>query len=143
MAGAIRVEIRGLKELQAKCRGKPFVAEEAKKALVDIGQIGLAAARRFAPVGPTGKTRSMLSAKVNAGPTPRWAVIKTDATATPRRPRARRGKTRYPYSYPKRLEFDPKSKHRDWLKRAIDSTRSGIDSALSAAARRIEARWSV
>ena len=142
MPGIRVVEIKGLAELQAKCRDNSLYERPGKRALQRIAKQAEGVVKRAAPRGQTGRTGGMVFSKVNNRvPGPRWAVVGTKATATPNRPRARGGKTRYPYAYPRRLEFDPKSKHKDWLLRAVQAARGSISGALSQAAREIEAAW--
>ena len=45
-------------------------------------------------------------------------MLGSKATATPKFPGSRGGKTKYPYPYPRLLEYAPKSKYKGWLKKA-------------------------
>ena len=147
MAGDITIELSGLNKTIAKLAANELYYRPIKVALKEIGTIALAVARSDAPEGKTGRLKGRLRSKVNTGPAPRYAVVKTDAAFRASRPRsrggsgARGGKSWYPYPYSRRLEFDPKSPHRDWLKGAIDRARGRISSALSTAARVIESEW--
>ena len=146
MPGVRVVEIRGLAELQAKCKDNSLYERPGKRALQQIAKQAEGIVKRAAPRGPTGKTGGMVFSKVNNRvPGPRWAVVGTKATATPANPytRSRRSgrRTKYPYAYPRRLEFDPKSRHKDWLLRAVQQARGAISGALSQAAKEIEAQW--
>lgn len=132
MAAQITVELSGIRELQAKVTANPVYRAPAKRALSRIGEIGVQAARRHAPKR-SGALADSISYKVNGSPQPLWVVIKVAATRSSRKYRN--------YPYPRRLEFDPKSRHRDWLKRAIEGAFGQMNGALSQAGHEIETEW--
>lgn len=147
MARAIKLEVKldDLRPLLRMLRADELLAESWNAALHEVGRIALSAASAGAPRGKTGELRAKLTYKVQAIPVPRYVVVKTNAThAAPtgrRRANVSGRRWRYPYAYPRRLEFDPRSRHRDWLKRAIERSWSRIGRALDIAARGIESRW--
>lgn len=133
MAGsAYKLRVEGLRELQGKLRGHDLFAAPYREALEESAQAAEDAIRSRAPVD-TGRLKARLTHRLQASPVPRYAVIKTTATRSSAKYRR--------YSYPKRLEFDPKSRHRDWMLRGLMSVRGRVQSALSGAARKIESRF--
>ena len=146
MPGIRVVEIRGLAELQATCKDNSLYERPGKRALMKMAKAAEAVVRQRAPRGQTGQTAAKVFSRVNTRvPGPRWAVVGTKATATPANPYTRKGRagarTRYPYSYPRKLEFDRKSKHKDWLLHAIEAARGRFSGFLAEAAKQIEADW--
>ncbi len=140
--GDYTIKLLGLNRLMKKTAGNAEQRSALKTLLVDIGQVALAAARQKAPHGRTDQLAEKLQYKVNPGPDPRWVVIKTDAMATPKRPGARgTTRTKYPYSYPKLIEFSPKHGHREWLRTAVRGARTKIYPLLKKAGLAIEDRW--
>lgn len=145
MARSRVVEVVGLAEIQRKFKdgGVQLWGPPVKEALEAAGRLGVQAARGTAPKGQTLQLSSKLTYKLSRAMPPRWVVIKTDAVrqapAGGRRSIGARWK--YPYPYPRRLEFDPKSPHKDWLLKAIKSVQGGLNRILSDAARSIEQRW--
>lgn len=134
MAGNIAFRVEGLDTLLDKARPGKLFEEAALESLHEIGKVGEASARQGAPRGKTGRTAARMSYKVSARP--RWVVVKTDAAAP------YKGGRPNPYPYPRRLEFDPKSRHQNWLKSALDRARPRIQQIVSDTASRIERGWS-
>jgi len=127
------VKVVGLRDLQRKARADvlfqpPFREglEEAAKAAADIIRGG-------APSGATGALRAKLTYKLQASPVPRYAVIKTTAT--------RSSKNYRRYSYPKRLEFDPRSKHKDWMLKGLRKARGAVQHILDRTGAKIRGQW--
>lgn len=137
--GTITLKVEGLTELRALIQADEMFKDIAQEALEDVGRLGVNAARAKAPRGETGQLAARLSYKVSKAA--RWVVIKTDAVA--KAPAKKRGGKRskgwkYPYPYPRRLEFDSRSRHKDWLKHAIEPLMPRVEGILKKAAER---RW--
>lgn len=135
MAAAASVTIEGLDKLLKAARKENLVDGPMRLMLEDIGKIGVQAARSKAPKGPTGETAGNLTHQVRA----RSVAVKTEARATPRRPGARKGKTRYPFNYAARVNYDPKSKHNRWLNKAVGG--SQVRKAAERYIKEVERRW--
>jgi hypothetical protein len=60
-------------------------------------------------------------------------VVKTTATSSSRRYRN--------YSYPRRLEFDAKMGHKDWLLRSIRGAHARMVGLIERALKETEGRW--
>ena len=135
MAGTLRlgIEIKGINRLRRNLDGDALLAQPLRQALEVGAAAGQSAAAGRAPRGATGKLGAKLTHRVDKRPVPRYAVVKTTATRTSAKYRR--------YSYPRRLEFDPKSRHKDWFLRAVLSVRPQVEQALRAAAGQIEQRW--
>ena len=135
------IQFKNLKEISAKLDPKELYWPQGKAALHEIGKIGLDSLKRAAPVGQTKQLRDRLTYKVNDIPKPLWVVFKTDATATPRNPGGRGGKTKYPFGYPKRLEYSKKSPHQHWMRDGVRAARPRFRSAINKCAAAIKANW--
>lgn len=135
MAGAIkmRVKVEGVRQLMRKLKADDTLAGPWQHAMKKIGDAGLAAGRGAAPSGPSGQTKALLVSKMQARPVPKWVSVRTTAKRSSRKYRN--------YRYPRRLEYDPKSRHKGWLTNAIKRIGGQIQGALSGAAREIEGRW--
>lgn len=132
MPARIRVEVEGLRELARKAKGDELIAEPWAAAMREIGEAGERAVRAAAPVD-TGRLKGKVRHKVQAKPLPRWVAFRAPAT---------RSSARYKrYPYPKRLEYDPSSRHKGWMKRAVESVRPALSAALAKASREIERKW--
>ena len=129
----LKVEVEGFRKLRRKLNGDALLAEPWSAAMKRVGEIGVAAGRSSAPTGSTGQLRAKLAARVQAKPMPKWAAVRSTATRSSAKYRR--------YGYPKRLEYDPRSRHRGWLRGAINRAWSRIESVLSGAAREIEREW--
>lgn len=134
MAGLkLKVEVQGYRELRRKLRGDDLLAGPWSDAMKKIGEIGVAAGRSAGPRGETGQLVAKLTSRVQAKPMPRWAAVRTTASRSSARYRN--------YRYPKRLEYDPRSKHKGWLRGAINQAWSRIEGVLNGTAREIEREW--
>lgn len=136
------IAFKNIKKVSDKLEPKELYWPQAKATLDEIGRLGVEALKKSAPSGRTHQLRDRITYKVNDIPKPLWVVFKTDATATPKNPGARGGKTKYPFSYPKNLEFSKRSLHQHWMRDGIRATRSRFRSAINKCAARIEADWS-
>lgn len=137
--GTIRFNVRlvGLRELRRKVDNAEelLLAEPWRDAMRELGQLGAGRARAEAPVGLSGRTRSMVYHHEQRRPMPLWSRVGTRARAVSRN---------YPrgYPYPRRTNFDMRSPHFGWLTRAIESVYRLAGPILDRAARQIEKRWS-
>jgi hypothetical protein len=131
----IRVEVKGLKEIQRMLRsgGDELLAEPYREMMDKARKAGEESAQSRAPHA-SGQLRSSITSRLQASAMPRYAVIKTTATRSSRR------YSRYPY--PKRLEFDPRSKHRDWLLKSLERVQGTVQGLVNAMGRKVESRWS-
>jgi hypothetical protein len=123
MASKIEVEVVGLRELIDKVRtDRPFYAPALQSGLAGMGKTLEALVRSRGP-NRGGRLRGAAFSKTSKLPG-KWLVVGTKAAAgksgRSRATKATGRRTRYPYPYPRRLEFDRKSRHRDWLKKLID-----------------------
>ena len=98
-----------------------------------IGQIGEAAGRAAAPVA-SGQLRTSVTHRVMGKKIATAVSIRT--TATRSSPKRRR------YPYPKRLEYDRASRHRQWLTRAVRGSWGRIQAELRRAEQQIQSRFS-
>ncbi len=135
------IQFKNIKKVSDKLEPKALYWPQAKTALNEIGRIGVDGLKRAAPAGRTHQLRDRITFKVNDIPKPLWVVFKTDATATPRNPGARGGKTKYPFSYPKKLEFSKRSPHQHWMRDGVRAARPRFRSAINKCAAAIEANW--
>lgn len=136
MAGGpirLKVTVEGHRELMAKLRADTLLAAPWKGAMERIGTMGLSAARAAAPSGPSGRTKALLISKVQQKPIPKWVAVRSTAKRSSRKYKN--------YRYPRRLEYDPKSRHRGWLQNAIRGVYGRISGILGGAAREIEGKW--
>lgn len=131
----MQVQVQGLDKLRHNAELQELVAPAFHAAMEEIGRIGLTAARGAAPVGATGNLQAKMRTRMQARPIPLWVAIETTAT---------RASAKYPrYSYPTRIEYDPKLHHVNWLVGGIKSVFGRFEGALETAARAIESRWSI
>jgi len=129
----MKVTIVGHKELMRKLRADNTLAPPMRTAYEEIGKIGEAAGRSAAPSGSSGQLRAKLTHRVMGRAVATSVSIRTTAT---------RSSARYKrYPYPKRLEYDPRSRRKGWLRGAIQGAWGRIQGVLSAAERGIEHRW--
>jgi hypothetical protein len=127
------VHVQGLDQLRRNADLQHLVAPAFKMAMEQIAHIGLAVARSAAPVGATGQTQAKMRTRMSHRPLPLWVAVETTAT---------RSSQKYPrYSYPKRLEFDPKLHHAGWMRGGIKGAFGRFETALKSAAKAIESRW--
>ena len=131
----MKVELEGYPELMRKLRSSDeLLGAPWRHAMDRVAEIGVQAGRAAAPVA-TGRLRAKISGKVQAKPVPKWARVKATA-------RAVGGRRHKGYRYPARLEYDPKSRHRGWLRNSIKRAWGRVQGALQGAAREIESNWS-
>jgi hypothetical protein len=147
----LEVEVFGLERLRKKLAPETYegelLAEPWRAAMEGIGVIAQNLAIQAAPIGSgrkAGRTVALMFHKVQAKPMPMWVRIGTTAAAAePRgeRSRVRRGKWRYPYSYPARLNYDPASPIRGWFDQAMKKAVYAAQEVLEVAAKKIEDNW--
>lgn len=132
MVAKIKIEIEGLAELKRKMKADLLLAQPLKEALHQVeGMLGTAF--RGAMPSASGLARSKITTKVSSRPIPTWVRVKTTAT---------RNSSKYKrYRYPGRQEYDPRSRNKGRLTRAVDGVRARLQGVLSTAARKIESRW--
>lgn len=128
----LKVQVEGHKALMKALKTHYTLVPPMYDAYNRIGQIGVEAGRAAAPVA-SGRLRSSLKHRVLGTNVASAVTIRTTAT----RSSARR--KRYPY--PKRLEYDPKSRHKGWLSNAIKANWGRIEVVLRMTERLIEARF--
>lgn len=83
-----------------------------------------------APVA-SGRLVSRMRQRVHNNPIPRYGVVSTTAKNPANG-----------YAYPRRLNFDPRSRWNGWFLRAAETTKPAWEQILRRVAHRIEARWS-
>jgi hypothetical protein len=134
----LTLKIDGLAKLKKNTTEELLVLPWAT-AMRNMAEEGLRAAKAAAPVGPSytghvgGNTLGKLRTRVQARPLPLWARIETTAV------RAWSGHGNY--SYAKRVEWDPKLRHVDWLKNAVISVKDHFEGELRSASKLIESDW--
>lgn len=127
------VKVVGLREVQRKLRWETTLQEPYRETVEAAAAAAERSIRGTAPRGETGQLEAKLTHKISAAPIPRWAIVKTSATRTSKKYRR--------YSYPRRLEFDPHSKHKDWLLKGLLRAKGTIDHLMNDMARKVEQRW--
>lgn len=132
---AFTLRIQGLRELQQRLRreGTELVQAPYRQRLDEAAKAARNIVRQGAP-RDTGKLQDKLIYRVQNAPVPRYAVIKTTATRSSKRYRR--------YSYPSRLEFDPRSTHQNWLLTGITRAAGTVQTILNKLGRDLEGRWS-
>lgn len=141
MAGIIRVNVTvsGLRGLRQHASGDSLIASPFRTAMEDSAARLLSAAKGAAPVAAAtlnrtgGGTRDKFRARVQNKPMPMWLRVETTQT------RSSAGYRNY--SYPKRVEWDPKMRHAGWLRNVLVRQQGGIESELGVCARKIERVW--
>lgn len=135
MAGAIRFRLEGLQRIQKLLRSpdRELWADDYRQMLEESAANVVSAMRPHMPRGATGRLAARLQFRVQKRPIPRWAVVKTTATRSSARYRR--------YSYPRRLEFDPKSRHANFYLTAFKRSAGSVQAAVTAFARKVERRW--
>lgn len=129
MVERVHITVTPLRRMVAALSGNELYAEPWRDAMDAIGKL----ARDFgivrAPVR-SGATVNRMAYRIQQKPVPLWARVQTTA----RNPRNR-------YPYPKRLEYDPRSRHFGWLRGAVQTSRGAWAGILGRAMGAIEARW--
>ncbi|MCC7372526.1 MAG: hypothetical protein IT306_29200 [Chloroflexi bacterium] len=129
---SITVSIDRWKELSAKLKSDELLAGPWTAAMQQVASIGLRAWQGASPVA-SGRMRASMKSKVQAKPVPRWVAFRTSATRSSKRYKR--------YRYPGRQEYDPKSRNKGRLKKALDGVMGQIQGVLGTAAKAIEAKW--
>jgi hypothetical protein len=128
----IKIQLQGIEKLQRALDPERFDAAIGR-VISRSAAPAEAAVRQAAPRGPSGQTAGKAFAKAalakKAGNLSSL-VLGSKATATPARPGARGGKTRYPYPYPRLLEYGKSSPRKGWLKRAGGRVKKIVRAAL-------------
>lgn len=135
----ISLVVTGIRQIVRNTEQRTLLAPTMHEAMEDIGELGLATARSKAPRGPSsnghrgGMTAAQFGMRLQAKPLPLWVSISTTATRT----WVGHGR----YSYPKRVEWDPKLHHAHWLRTAFGQLKSRFDSTLKRAGTALESGW--
>ena len=126
------VEVQGLRELVARLNPDRLLSRAIKKAMSEVGKEGRAQAKAIAP-RRTGRLAGSITYKLSR-PLPLTDIPRGVAVVIKaRNPRG--------YAYPRRLEFDPRSRHRNWFLGAMEAARGKFEGLLRSAARDIERRF--
>lgn len=128
----VGVTIQGWKELAKKLNGDELLSEPWTAAMKSASEVALSA-WRAASASASGQMQAKMIAKVQAKPVPKWIALRTSATRSSRKYKR--------YRYPGRQEYDPKSRNRGKLKRALDGAIGRVQAILGGAAGKIEAKW--
>lgn len=134
------VQVTGLRELRRKLSEDALIAPPFHDAIEAAGNSLLSAAIAAAPVASAtstrtgGGTRSKFRVRMQAKPMPLWVRVETTQT------RSSAGYRNY--SYPKRVEWDPKLHHAGWLRGVLKRQLGPLESLLGVCARAIERTWS-
>ena len=118
-----------LKGIIRLLKSHEMLAEPLRDAMEEVGRYGYSQAIVNAPFA-SGRTINQMRYRVQQKPIPLWVAVKTTAVNP---------KTRY--SYPRRLNYDRRSKHRAWFDRAIQATERVWPHVLQRATREIARRW--
>lgn len=145
----LTIQFKEIKEAADKLEPSKLYWPQAKDMLRTIGFLGVQSLKGGAPKGRSGQTGARIQYRVNDIPKPLWVVFRTDATNTPQKPGGRGGfgargakkKWEYPFAYPRRLEYEKKNPHYQWMHRGIQQARGKFRSAISRAAADIQANW--
>jgi hypothetical protein len=137
---AVSITVLNWRQISDALKRDRLYAPLFRRTCAKIGTALRAKVSGGAPI-ERGRTRARAFSKVDKSEIPRWIVVGTKATATPRRPGARGGKSKYPYAYPRYLEFAPRSRHRGWLYRIVQRNKGTIASELRTTERQIQAGW--
>lgn len=160
----VRYLITGLNEIRQKLADpqNQLLARPWAEAMEQIGVIGQREATAGAP-SKSGQTVAKMFHRTQSKPMPMWVAIGTKAVAQApmssrrfakefsqskrlptkitRKREGKRGSWSYPYSYPARLNYDPKSRYFGWFTRAIERTIMAADGILDQAAKKIQDNW--
>ena len=134
MVVRVRVDIEGYARMMRKLRHDEAIAGPWAAAMRTVEQIARNAWMGTAPRGRTGLLKARITTKVQARPIPKWVRIKTTASRTT-------GTKWKRYRYPRRLEYEKKSKHYHKLTDALQRSMGTVQAALDRAARAIESKW--
>lgn len=134
MVVRVRVDIDGYARVIRKLNKDALIAGPWVEAMRMVEAIARNAWMGAAPRGQTGLLRAKIATKIQAKPIPKWVRIKTSATRTT-------GTKWKRYRYPRRLEYERKSKHYHKLTDALQRSMGTIQGVLDRAARAIEQKW--
>lgn len=134
MVVRVKVDIEGYARVMRKLRHDELIAGPWSDAMRQVAQIARHAWMGVAPRGKTGLLRAKIGTRIQAKPIPKWVAIKTTAARTT-------GTKWKRYRYPRRLEYDRKSRHYKKLTTALRRSMGTVQGILDRAARAIEARW--
>lgn len=162
----IGVEVPKLEQFQRRVKRieSDVIAPPWREGMEAIGVVGQNLAIRAAPIGPSGRTIAKMYHRVQRRAFPLWVKVATNAVAPAPKGRKKvlerqRGSKkmvlrfpimhnkstgrswRYPYPYPRRLNFDPKSKRKGWFDKAMKETKQAAGGVMDATAKKIEAAW--
>ena len=126
------VEVQGMRELVARLNPDKLLSRAIKKAMSEVGKEGRAQAKAIAP-RDTGRLAGSITYKLSR-PLPLTDIPRGVAVVV--KALSPRG-----YYYPRRLEFDPRSRHRNWFMGAMESARGKFEGMLRSAASDIERRF--
>jgi hypothetical protein len=121
-------QVVGLRALKRKL-GEELYQEAWRDGLKDITELVYSHEIVRAPVR-SGRLVSRMSQRLDRRPIPRYGVVKTTA------------KSSKGYPYPRRLNFDSRSRHQGWFTRTALTTKAAWEQILGRVARRIESKWS-
>lgn len=129
----VDIEVKGYRELARKLKASDeLIGGPWTGAMRQLERMLGDAWRGAIPVD-TGRGRASIKTKVQAGPVPRYVLVKTTATRSSRHHKR--------YRYINRQEYDPKSRNKGRLTAAFERVRAGAQGILNGAARQIEAKW--
>ena len=125
----ILFEWHDLKDIKRKLDEDHLLAEPLRTFLRDVGELAESFAIAHAPMR-TGLLINKMMFKVQRKPLPLYVVIKTTA----RNPRNQ-------YRYPRRLEYDKRSRHYGWFLKAITASTQSWAALMDRAAKGVEEQW--
>jgi hypothetical protein len=125
----LKVEFIGFRELQRKLDDSLF-QQAWRDGLTDITELVYSHEVVRAPVR-SGRLVSRMEQRVQNKPIPSYAVVRTQAK-----------NPNNGYAYPRRLNFDPRSRWNGWFLRVAEATKPAWEQILQRVAARIESRWS-
>ena len=134
MVVRLKVDIEGYARMMRKLNHDEAIAGPWSQAMRTVEQIARHAWMGAAPRGKTGLLRAKIATRVQARPIPRWVRIKTTASRTT-------GTKWKRYRYPRRMEYEKKSRHYHKLTDALRRSMGAVQGAMDSAARAIEAKW--
>ena len=128
MAGSAEIKIEGIEALTRNLTPDLY-REPVKAGLKVLGQMGKAHARSVAPVA-SGRLQKSIGFRVKTKSKEAMGVsIRVGAKAADG------------YPYPKRIEYDPRSRHKGWLEASVTQTAKAAPAVLADVASAIEENW--
>lgn len=134
MVVRVKVDIEGYARVMRKLRHEELLAGPWAAAMRQVEQVARHAWMGAAPRGKTGLLRAKIATRTQPKPIPKWVRIKTTAARTT-------GTKWKRYRYPRRLEYDKRSRHYLKLTTALQRSMGTVQAVLDRAARAIEAKW--